>query len=950
MSVEAGQATGRAEHGVQALEHVDVLILGAGLSGIGAACHLRTLCPRKSFAILEARSSIGGTWDLFRYPGIRSDSDMFTLGYSFRPWEGSKALADGGSILDYVRDTAREHAIDEHIRFGHRATRAEWSSADARWTVHALRADTGETVSVTCDFLYACTGYYRYDEGYTPEFAGRERFAGRFLHAQHWPADLDCAGKRVVVIGSGATAVTLVPALAEQGARVTMLQRSPSYVLSLPAHDVIADKLRERLPPKLAYSIVRWKNVLLAMLNFQLSRRAPRAMRKLIRRLAQSQLPDGFDVDTHFNPTYDPWDQRLCLVPDGDLFKALGSGRTEIVTGRIATFTERGVELDSGEQLDADVIVAATGLNLLVLGGLELAVDGRAIDVGESVAYKGMMLCGVPNMALTLGYTNASWTLKADLVAQYVCRTLNHMDATGAAICTPREPDASLPTEPIIDLKSGYVLRSLHALPRQGTSAPWRLHQNYVKDVRLLKRGPLDDAIAFSPRGQSESPASGPRESLPPGPRAPIAVQTLAMRTRQRPYLERARRRYGPLFTVRLIGLGDTVIVADPDLIKQTFRAEPSVLHAGTGSPLRELLGEHSLLGIDEREHLEQRKLLLPPFKGQRMKQYESTIAEIAAAEIDGWSHGVEFETVKSMQRITLRAILRAVFGADGERLHELEELIPRWTALGARVSLAPELRLKLGRFSPWARFLALRAQLDAILDELIVAAKADPQLTERADVLALIVQARHEDGSPMDNAEIRDELVTMLVAGHETTANTLAWAVERIRRHPELLPRLAAEADEGGSALREATIREVQRTRPVIAFAGRFVRKPFELGGHRLPVGSRILLAACLTHYDPELFPHPERFEPERFLDKLPDTYSWIPFGGGIRRCIGATFAHMEMDVVLRVLLERVELVPTDAPGERWAAHGIVWSPGDGGKAIVRARVRSPHEQLVAA
>ncbi len=495
----------------QPLEHVDVVILGAGLSGIGAACHLQTLCPRKRVAILEARESIGGTWDLFRYPGIRSDSDMFTLGYSFRPWEGPKALADGESILAYVRETAREHRIEDEIRFNHRAVRADWSSADARWTVTALRSDTGETVQLSCDFLYACTGYYRYDEPYTPRFAGRERFAGRFLHAQHWPEDLDCAGRRVVVIGSGATAVTLVPALAAEGARVTMLQRSPSYILSLPGRDAIADRLRARLPAKLAYSLVRAKNVLLAMLNFQLSQRVPRAMRRLIRALTERQLPAGFDVDTHFNPKYDPWDQRLCLVPDGDLFEVLGSGAATIVTGEIATFTEHGVELASGEQLEADVIVAATGLNLLVLGGVELSVDGRAVEVGETVSYKGMMLCGVPNMALTLGYTNASWTLKADLVAKYVCRVLNHMDATGAAICTPQAPDSSLPTEPIIGLKSGYVLRSLDRLPRQGASAPWRLHQNYVKDLLLLKRGPLDDAITFSARGrpQTLTPAPG---------------------------------------------------------------------------------------------------------------------------------------------------------------------------------------------------------------------------------------------------------------------------------------------------------------------------------------------------------------------------------------------------------------------------------------------------------
>jgi cytochrome P450 family 138 len=444
---------------------------------------------------------------------------------------------------------------------------------------------------------------------------------------------------------------------------------------------------------------------------------------------------------------------------------------------------------------------------------------------------------------------------------------------------------------------------------------------------------------------------SNPIDGLPPGPSSPMAVQTLAMRTRQRPYLEHARRRFGSMFTVRLFGLGDTVIVSDPELIKQVFRADPTVLHAGTGSPLRPLLGENSLLGIDEAQHMEQRKLLLPPFKGQRMKAYESMIAEIAAEEIDSWPQDTEMSTARPMQRITLRAILRAVFGAEGEQLHALEELIPRWTAHGTRMSLAPELQRSFGPWSPWAKFLKLRAQIDVVLDELIATAKADPQLEQRADVLALMVQARHEDGSPMSNPEIRDELVTMLVAGHETTSHTLAWAIERITRHPELLGRLVAEVDEGGKALREATIREVQRSRPVIAFAARVVRKPFELGGFRLPIGSRLLLAACLTHYDPNLFAHPERFQPERFLDKLPDTYTWIPFGGGVRRCIGATFAHMEMDIVLRVLLERVELVPTSAADERWAFRGVVWAPAEGGKAVVRQRVRAPaHDALVAA
>jgi cation diffusion facilitator CzcD-associated flavoprotein CzcO len=479
-------------------EHVDVLIIGAGLSGIGAACHLRRLCPQKSFAILEARDAIGGTWDLFRYPGVRSDSDMFTLGYSFRAWEDAKTIADGPSILDYVRETASAYGVDETVRFGLRATRAEWSTADARWTVEAQRGETQETVLLTCGFLYACTGYFRYDEPDTPRFPGRERFRGPVVHPQHWPEDLDWHDKRVVVIGSGATAVTLVPALAERAAHVTMLQRSPTYILSLPARDPIADALRRRLPAKRAYSLARTKNALLMMLHFQLCRRAPNLMRKQFRRLAARQLPAGYDLDRHLNPRYDPWDQRLCLAPDGDLFNALSAGSASIVTDEIECVAERGIELRSGGELEADLIVTATGLNLLTLGGLELVVDGAPVDVGRSIAYKGMMFCGVPNMALTLGYTNASWTLKADLVAEYVCRLLSHMDARGFRICTPERPDPSLPMEPMLDLKSGYVLRSLEKLPKQGPTRPWRLHQNYFRDLRLLRHGRLDDAMQFS--------------------------------------------------------------------------------------------------------------------------------------------------------------------------------------------------------------------------------------------------------------------------------------------------------------------------------------------------------------------------------------------------------------------------------------------------------------------
>jgi monooxygenase len=479
-------------------EHVDVLIVGAGLSGVGAACQLRTRCPDRSVAILEARDAIGGTWDLFRYPGIRSDSDMFTLGYAFRPWTGPRAIADGDSIRRYVVDTARAFGVDRLIRFGHRVVAARWSSAASRWTVTAERDGAG-TVELTCDFLYVCAGYYRYDQGYTPRFPGIGRYRGTVVHPQHWPADLDYAGKRVLVIGSGATAVTLVPAMAGTAAHVTMLQRSPSYVAALPAADRVADLLRRRLPARRAYQLIRWKNVGLTTLLYQLSRRRPRLVRALLRRGARRALPAGYPVDTHFAPAYDPWDQRMCFVPDGDLFAALAAGRAEVVTDTIETFTGHGVRLSSGRHLDADVVVTATGLNLLAIGGMAVTVDGRPVDLARTVAYKGMMLSGVPNFALTIGYTNASWTLKADLVAGYVCRLLRHMDAHGYRVATPLSPPGG-GVEPIIDLKSGYVLRSVHLLPRQGASAPWRLHQNYARDLRMMRHGPVqDEGIAFAP-------------------------------------------------------------------------------------------------------------------------------------------------------------------------------------------------------------------------------------------------------------------------------------------------------------------------------------------------------------------------------------------------------------------------------------------------------------------
>jgi cation diffusion facilitator CzcD-associated flavoprotein CzcO len=503
------------------IEHLDVLIVGAGLSGIGAAWHLQDRLPGKSYAILEARDDIGGTWDLFRYPGIRSDSDMHTLGYRFKPWTAAESITDGRSILEYVRQTAEESGIERRIRFGHRVIGASWSSADSLWTVEAQRSDTGETVRLTCGFLWICGGYYRYDEGYTPEFEGIDRFAGPVVHPQHWPADLDYSGKRVVVIGSGATAVTLVPAMAKEAAHVTMLQRSPTYIASLPARDRLAARLRRYLPERAAYAAVRWKNVIIQSLFFQLSRRRPDLIKRWIRKGVERSLPPGYDVDRHFRPRYNPWDQRMCLVPDGDLFRAISKGDASVVTDRIATFTEHGIELESGEELEADVVVTATGLNLLFLGGIELTVDGEKVDVSTRMAYKGMLLSDVPNMAFTVGYTNASWTLKADLTSEYVCRLLGHMDAHGYKRCAP-EVDPSVIEQPLLDFTSGYVQRSLDQFPKQGSKEPWKLRQNYVVDIRTIRRGAIDDGAlrfgsgetgsedACKPNSESRFPSSVP--------------------------------------------------------------------------------------------------------------------------------------------------------------------------------------------------------------------------------------------------------------------------------------------------------------------------------------------------------------------------------------------------------------------------------------------------------
>jgi len=473
------------------VEHLDVLIVGAGLSGIGAACQLRERQPRRTVAVLESREVSGGTWDLFRYPGIRSDSDMYTFGYRWRPWRNERALADGDAILDYLRDVASEYGVDKLIRYRHRVVGASWDSDTARWTVRAETPD-GE-VTLTASFLWNCGGYYDYDAGYTPDFPGIDDFRGPVIHPQHWPEDLDYAGKRVVVIGSGATAVTLLPAMVAGGAgHVTMLQRSPTYIVSMPGRDPLAERLR-RLPEKLRFPLLRWKNILVSVGIYQLSRKRPDVLRGFIRKNTVKQLPPEVDVDVHFKPTYDPWDQRLCLVPDGDLFRAIRKGSASVVTDTIETFTEKGIRLTSGEELEADIIVTATGLKLLALNA-PLEVDGKPVKLPETMAYKAMMLSGIPNFAFTIGYTNASWTLKADLVSDYVCRLLDHLDRNGLRVATPR-PDPSVGERPLMDFSAGYVLRALDELPKQGDRAPWQLKQNYLTDVRKIRRDAIDDGV-----------------------------------------------------------------------------------------------------------------------------------------------------------------------------------------------------------------------------------------------------------------------------------------------------------------------------------------------------------------------------------------------------------------------------------------------------------------------
>ncbi|MCP2621763.1 NAD(P)/FAD-dependent oxidoreductase [Mycolicibacterium smegmatis] len=473
-------------------EHFDVVIVGAGISGISTAWHLQDRCPTKSYVILERRANIGGTWDLFKYPGIRSDSDMFTLGFRFKPWTSAKSIADGPSIWNYINEAAQENGIDKHIRTNHRVLGADWSDAENRWTI-TVEAD-GEQKQITASFLSVCSGYYNYDQGYSPEFPGADDFAGQIIHPQHWPEDLDYAGKKIVVIGSGATAVTLIPSLVNGGAaHVTMLQRSPTYIGSLPLVDPVAEKTNKYLPKNLAHFVNRWKAIAFSTAQYQLARKFPNYMRKTLMTMAKRRLPEGFDVQKHFGPRYNPWDERLCLAPNGDLFKTIRAGKADVVTDTIAKFTETGIKLTSGEELTADIIITATGLNMQLFGGASLTRNGQEVDLTETMTYKGLMLSGVPNMAITFGYTNASWTLKADLVSEFICRVLNYMDDNGFDRVEPQHPGDAVDALPFMDFNPGYFRRAMDSLPKSGSRAPWRLKQNYFFDLRMIRYDKVDE-------------------------------------------------------------------------------------------------------------------------------------------------------------------------------------------------------------------------------------------------------------------------------------------------------------------------------------------------------------------------------------------------------------------------------------------------------------------------
>ena len=481
-----------------ATDYFDVLIVGAGLSGIGAARHLQDKCPGKTYAILEGRDAMGGTWDLFRFPGIRSDSDMYTLGYNFKPWRDGKSIADGPAILQYIKETAAEGNVDRHIRYRHLVRKVSWSTSDASWTIEAERKDTGQTVMMRCGFILMCAGYYSYEQGFTPEFAGRDRFQGEIVHPQEWPDDLDYENKKVVVIGSGATAVTLIPEMARDAAHVVMVQRSPTYMVARPDTDIIANFLRKILPEKMAYAITRWKNIRFQQTVYRKTRTHPEKVKKKLLDMLRKELRPDYDIDTHFTPRYNPWDQRLCLVPNSDFFESINAGKSSIVTDHIDTFTEKGVLLESGEELEADIIVTATGLNLVLLGGAEIVVDGRPVRISDTFSYMGMMYSDVPNLVTTFGYINASWTLRSDLTAEYACRIINHMDKTRCRQCTPRlrAEDRNMPARKwITEFSSGYMQRVMHLFPKQGDKAPWLNTQNYMEDKQLLGERAVDDGV-----------------------------------------------------------------------------------------------------------------------------------------------------------------------------------------------------------------------------------------------------------------------------------------------------------------------------------------------------------------------------------------------------------------------------------------------------------------------
>ncbi|MGF1590288.1 MAG: flavin-containing monooxygenase [Pleurocapsa sp.] len=480
-------------------EYFDIVIVGAGLSGVGTAYHLQKSCPGKSYVILEGRNSMGGTWDLFRYPGVRSDSDMYTLGYNFKPWREAQSIADGASILKYVQESANENGIEQHIRYGHVVKKANWLSTDAIWTIETEHKATGATVCFSCNFLMMCSGYYSYDKGYTPEFKAMEDFNGKIVHPQKWPEDLDYHDKKVIVIGSGATAVSLVPEIAKDAAQVVMLQRSPTYIISRPEQDAIANFLRQLLPEKIAYAMIRWKYIAFQQFFYHRARTAPKKVKRSLLKMVRQELGSDYDIETHFTPSYDPWDQRLCLVPDSDLFQSIQSGKASVVTDQIETFTPKGILLKSGKEIEADIIVTATGLNLVVLGGVEFTVDAaNPVNFDQTYTYKGIMYSNVPNLASIFGYINASWTLRADLIAEYICRLINHLENLGVRQCTPRlrDEDLNMSARPFIEnFSSGYLQRLMHLLPKQGDREPWTNTQNYQHDKKMFRHGSIDDGV-----------------------------------------------------------------------------------------------------------------------------------------------------------------------------------------------------------------------------------------------------------------------------------------------------------------------------------------------------------------------------------------------------------------------------------------------------------------------